>query len=224
MRIGIIGTAGKRHKCQRRELDRELYIKMIDASISVLNQYCTNSHQIHLISGGAAWSDHIAVALKTLHVLTRDDVEDTESMNMETSPLPLTIYSPCDFILDEMEFEDNGKRGYQENPGRLANQYHSSFSSKVGFNSLEEIYELMILFDVELIVPPPDPEYKSMFHRRNQIVAEESDVLMVFGWSDELKDVGGGTSDTVKRFKKAKNIRRWNDMEEIVHYINLNEL
>ena len=63
----------------------------------------------HLVSGGAAWSDHVAVEL-----FLSDEYDG------------LTLHMPCKWI--RKEHYDNGSYSWQTNPGKLANSCHRKFS------------------------------------------------------------------------------------------------
>lgn len=57
-RIAIIGTAG-----QKTTLSKTLYEKMAMKALDIIHSIQPDSNKVHLISGGAAWSDHVAVNL-----------------------------------------------------------------------------------------------------------------------------------------------------------------
>lgn len=98
--IGIVGTA-------REKLTVDHYAAMFHASVDFLEPYGKPS----LISGGAAWSDHIAVSL---------------FLHGKASSLTLCLPGPF-----------NGR--FQGKDGSIANHYHNLFSKEIGFSSLAGI-------------------------------------------------------------------------------------
>ena len=114
MRIGIIGTAGRKPYTDMMTLD--LYRKMYSHLRLLLLGRGEYNFRI-LVSGGAAWSDHLAV--KAFNRLTPQ----------------LELHLPCSFDYQNTRFSDT-------NPtGRTANYYHELFSKECGFDSLAEIKE-----------------------------------------------------------------------------------
>ena len=87
--VSIIGTSGRAGN-----ITKELYTKMISASVKYLKSLLLDS--IILVSGGAAFSDHIAVHLY-LH-------KDQYQLNIISLHLDL----PCKFNMNTNKFEDNG--------------------------------------------------------------------------------------------------------------------
>lgn len=72
-----------------------------------------------LVSGGAAWGDHVAVHL----YLTREHT--------------LTLHLPCPW--ENGRYQDMSSRDWRTNPGRLANQRHELFQRQTGIDSLQQI-------------------------------------------------------------------------------------
>lgn len=111
MRCGVIGTAGRSNQ---NLLSEDLYWSMVDRVYETLsNLQSCGGDDIELVSGGAAWADHVAVTL-----FNQGKVE------------ALTLHFPCSF---NGRFDDS-------KTGRTANYYHERFSKTVGrdsFRSLE---------------------------------------------------------------------------------------
>ena len=129
----------------------------------------------HLVSGGAAWADHIAV-----NRFLNDCVQN------------LTLHLPAIFDALKGQYEDDGTVNYKTNPGGTANYYHRKFSDKCEIDSLWEVGEAWAQKAKIQITPG--------FLERNSKVAEEADILlaMTFGSGPKVKD--GGTADTVRKF------------------------
>jgi hypothetical protein len=115
MRIAIIGSAGRGPDGPK--MSRELYFKMVeDARKEVLllayppNRTDDLAVPIHLVSGGAAWADHIVVSLYLM------DLADS-----------LTLYLPCEFLEVFLQYTDTG---------RIVQYHHSRFGEKMDGDSL----------------------------------------------------------------------------------------
>lgn len=178
--IGIIGTAGRGEDAYR--LFERSFIKMGEIVHEIVTQrlqvQCTD---IDLISGGAAWADHIAVH------------------NFLTGcGKTLTLALPCEWDSVSVQYTDNGSDDWRINPGRTANRMHRSFGLRCGFNSLHEI-------DTAIKNPNCKVNVGKGFHDRNTYIAEQCFALIAFTFGDgpTLKD--GGTADTMRKFL-SKNL------------------
>lgn len=162
--VAIIGTAGRD---KQNIYTATLYDKMVD----VVKYMIRNLTDIVLISGGAAWSDHIAVKLY-----------------LEGYVSKLILHLPCNF--SNNMYEDNGKYNWYENPGRTCNAYHRKFSQIIGTNSFNEI-TLAINKGAEVHI-------HNGFHARNMPVAKGCDHMIALTWSSGNEPSDGGTVHTWK--------------------------
>ncbi len=110
--VSIIGTAGR-----GTPLTKPMYLWMINQAID----YCRKipGHLI-LVSGGAAWSDHIAVHLY---------------INRSHYQLPITelrLYLPSKFNLVSKRFDN-------DRAGEISNYYHNKFNLVMNNSSYEEL-------------------------------------------------------------------------------------
>ena len=128
----------------------------------------------HLVSGGAAWADHIAVELYLKGLAPN-----------------LTLYLPCSF--ENGKYKDTGVFDFKTNPGGTLNYYHSLFSKKIGRNSLDDISRA--------IQKGAKIEIKEGFFARNSSVAK-SDCLLAFTFGDGPDVKPGGSLDTVTKWRK----------------------
>lgn len=111
MKVAIIGTAGRGTSFQN--LNIEVFLKMLADTEKKLKNL---GKKLILVSGGAAWADHLAVDLYLRNIYKN-----------------LILYLPAAF--EKEQFIDNGFKS----PGNTANYYHKKFSEKVGRNTLKEI-------------------------------------------------------------------------------------
>src|SRR3990167_2442724 len=171
VRISVIGTAGRKPD----NLTKELFNKMIDRCREEIDSLGYEHEDITLISGGAAWADHLAV---TLWLLDQDYNE-------------LILYIPCDWNGAEQKYADSGASDWRVNPGKAANYYHRLFSGIIGSDSLQQITmakESGCTLDTSAFG----------FFNRNSKVAD-TDVMIAFTWSKTGQPNDGGTLDTWKK-------------------------
>ena len=174
--MGIIGTAGRRDDGQR--MTQSLWENMLAHAIDTVESWKPDT----LVSGGAAWADHIAVALYREGLVQN-----------------LRLYLPAEFQSSKFVAPP-----HYRHPGSVANYYHSMMSRKLQVSTLREL-QLAIDHGAEVQVIPG-------FKSRNTYVANDSDYLLAFTFGTHsglyapadagyvnhkaagLKD--GGTADT----------------------------
>ncbi len=149
----------------------ELYLRMVEKASEIIEECYPQSKEHHLVSGGAAFSDHIAVSL-----MKQGDAEW------------LTLHLPCPWDFENSCYQENGLGGTAD-PGRTANYYHRQFSKAMGYpahTSLDSIGKLL-LADSEVGYTVSDG-----FHARN-ILTGQVDLLIVFTWGEGNEPKDGGT-------------------------------
>lgn len=185
--FSIVGTAGRKDDNNR--LSFQHFKSMYGISkglIEILGE--SNYAPTVLVSGGAAWADHVAVKLFLDGVVKQ-----------------LRLFLPCPF--ENGMFKDTGNEDFKLNPGRVANKYHSLFKEKTGINSLSDL----------VISKERGAEFRvaNGFYARNGLVAK-SDILlaMTFGNKEYVKD--GGTAHTVKTY--LSRVKREGFFDKSFHY------
>lgn len=171
-RIAIVGTAGRAGPTPSLKLfnlmkDRVVHIISKDLSLEISD--------VHLISGGAAFGDHVSVSL----------FKSSEYMFSG-----ITLFLPCEWSTSEGSHYDSGSGNWKTNPGRNANRYHHAFHRHTGVESLSEINSLFDENNVEI-----DTSGKG-FHDRNSKIAHTADILIALTWSKSTEPPKGGTLDT----------------------------
>jgi hypothetical protein len=173
--VSIIGTCGRTNSDK---LSKELYEKMIDKTKDIIeNDFKLNLKDIILISGGAAWSDHILIDL-----YLNDYVINAK------------IYLPCKWITD-VGFNQNMTYSKYD-VGRIANYYHNLFGAKTNKKSLSEIQQC-----INKGIQIDTSNYG--FKNRNSMVAN-SEYIIAFTFDDVPKS--GGTFDTWNKSKSKYKI------------------
>ena len=174
-KIAVIGSAGRKGDAKYVNADRFNWIlndfkeTLVEYGI-IENKNDTNWHHIHLISGSAAFVDHIAVTLA-----------------IETG-CQLTLGMPCEWDSKLNQFKDSGIRDWIKNPGGTSNYYHNEFSKKTGKNSLQELAQ---------IIPTANVIVKKGFHQRNSLIADPNDFLIAYTFNPQNNQPSSsGTLDT----------------------------
>jgi len=181
IRVAIIGTSGRQEDLL--ELDTHMYDLMQQFSIYLIeHMFELLWTSVHLVSGGSAWCDHLAVRLYL------------ENRIYGIQPCHgLSLYLPCQFITSAQpqhsQFEDTGQSDWNLNPGRTLNQLHHRFSQKIGRSTMHDITCAHVLNAVL-------NTSQRGFHARNNEVAK-CDYMIAFTWSHEATNVKeGGTQYT----------------------------
>lgn len=186
--MAIVGTAGRKEDSSK--LSKKHFEAMCLVAGELVDQITENGYPItHLVSGGAAWADHVAVKLFL----------DKKVKN-------LRLFLPCEW--DNGTFKDNGIKNPKQNPGGTANFYHKKFQINTRINSLTQI-QLAQAEGAELI-----PVIRG-FHARNALVAKSDFLLaMTFGNEHDVKD--GGTAHTVQCY--LNRVRKEGIFDKSFHY------
>jgi hypothetical protein len=163
--VGIIGTAGR--GSDARKLSKWMYDKMYTTVSDIIGR-----RYVDLVSGGAAWADHLAVKQFLFSAMNPG----------------LTLELPTFFRNGQYD-EVNIYNGF--NVGSISNHYHRKFSTVVGCDSLREI-QLAIDNGARVEIG------KGFFDRNLKIAKADIMIAFTFGDKEKLKD--GGTAHTAKAY------------------------
>lgn len=178
MRVSIIGTAGR--KDDGRKMSSDLYQKMIAKSTEIILENTMGCEHLDLISGGAAWSDHIAI-----EIFLNCPEKYREKVN-------LTLHLPAVFNMGQNKYDGE----HWKSAGSISNYYHSMFSKKIGRDTLKDITKA---FEKGAKI-----KYYKGFYARNKEVGK-TDLLIAFTWGiGGVKD--GGTKNTWNGSKATKKV------------------
>lgn len=160
MRVAVIGTAG-------RDKSAPMFKNLWDWMVAdVLRRVGPHTH---LVSGGAAWADHLAV-----------------EMFLRGRAAGLTLHFPAPF---------NGEKfvGPDQSAASAANFYHDRFSQVLRMNTRNQI-AVAIERGAQWTAEPPAPGYAAMFARNRKVSACDGMLAYTFGEGDTPSD--GGTKNT----------------------------
>lgn len=178
MTVAIIGTAGRRGDL--RNLNLNIYRKMVKKARAVITEdWKLPWNKVELVSGGAAWADHVAV---TLHCMYPDST--------------LKLYLPCAWDFETKTFQDDGTRDWRKNPGGTSNFYHRVFSERLAGTTLDTLNTVLQQSNTKHQVIPG-------FKARNNGPAS-CDYLLAFTWGEGDVPKDGGTKDTWDKAKLFK--------------------
>jgi hypothetical protein len=153
-KVGIIGTAGRKE--DKDKMTFQVWKDMQDSVKTLLiAEYPHNRYR--LVSGGAAWADHLAVDLL-----------------LSGYGLGLTLYLPAEWDSTMVRYQRGPGDKYRD-PGQIANYYHGLFSEKMGIDTLAQIEDARDR-GAELVYIPGG------FHARNLRVGQV-DWLICLHWN-----------------------------------------
>lgn len=182
-RVSIIGSAGR--SIPKTHQTRETMEAMYNHCLGKLKTLPTKPI---LVSGGAAWADHLAVWLGLREGYS------------------VVLHLPCEF--KDVMYVDNGSSDWRTNPGKTANYYHRVFSTALGTDSLGDIQKLMEMDTTEVHVGKG-------FHERNGKVAK-SEYMLAYTWGRGDEPDDGGTKHTWDLAAKTGCKRRHVSIQECV--------
>lgn len=173
--VAVIGTAGRDRNSP---LSQSLWLAMCNDVMMRLQM------DDHVVSGGAAWADHLAV-----YAYSNGAVE------------ALTLHLPAPLIRNA-----HGRVMYQELEGanvkthaaRIANYYHRRFSEIVGYDTLEELFEICQDPYVTVTEEPTSPGMGAFF-ARNKRIAELANAVLAYTFDEGDAPTSGGTADTWRK-------------------------
>jgi hypothetical protein len=161
-KIAIIGTAGRDRSMP---MTKSLWEAMTADARNRTSQGC------HLVSGGAAWADHLAVEL---------------FLTGHASDLTLHLPAP---------FENGRFVGPYKGAASAANYYHRLFSEILNYDTLGDIAGIEHHPRVHSTFQPEAAGYAAMF-ARNKLVAADATEMLAYTWGTGNKPADGGTLNT----------------------------
>ena len=173
-KIAIIGTAGRDKNYPLSAKHWDFMCNMVRAEVEPDD---------HLISGGAAWADHVAVWAFRMGIV--------HSLSLH---LPARMW--------------HGKyEGDFGTSGGTANYYHEKFSLTMGGRSFDTLAQIedCIKRGVPFTTQPIAKGYAAMAER-NKLVADECDHLMAFTFGNGDVPADGGTKMTWDMASHAERI------------------
>ncbi len=175
--LSICGTTGCKE--DGKKLTRQHFDAACSVARALIEQINDSNYVLtHLVSGGAAYMDHIAVKLFLEHIVPH-----------------LRLFLPD--LWENGSYHFTSDKDPYNNPGGIANYYHELFRRKTGINSLSDI-QIAQAEGAELI---DRNKYGNIlgFYARNALVAKSDFILAcTFGQEHMLKD--DGTADTVRKY------------------------
>jgi hypothetical protein len=164
--IAIIGTAG-------RDKDKPRTKELWEAMLADARTRIGPDDFIH--SGGAAWSDHIAVKLF-----------------LEGHIKHLSLWLPAPMAGDgRLISPQSGAKG----SASASNYYHQLFSNVIGEDSMAQIAEAWIE-GAWLNFEPSAAGYGGFFARNNKVAERAVDGCLAYTWGEGAEPADGGTKYT----------------------------
>ncbi len=175
--LAIIGTAGR--GADARRLTPRHFADMVEVARLIVDDV----GPVELVSGGAAWADHVAV------VLFLQELKITK-----TPRFRLTLHLPAEFDLRDRRFVE------KPDAGGIANQYHDAFLKvRDGYRDLAAVHSSTFA-TVKV--------YNGFFARNSEVA--KSDHLLASSFGVGTAVIGRGTTDTLgKWLKRPERGRGW---------------
>lgn len=173
-KISIVGAAGRKEDFAK--LTQAKYKEMY----GITHKYIADSFSktpICLVSGGAAFADHLAVLIF-----------------LDNSSFTLKLYLPCEYDLEKERYVDTGIFDWAINPGGTANYYHRKFSNAIYANKFHSLKQIG-----SAIKAGAEVEIINGFMNRNSAVAQ-SEYLLAFTFGNRSVVKDGGTHDCVFKY------------------------
>lgn len=180
-RVAVIGTAGRD---STRPMTRGLWLAMVQDFRGRVRATDT------LLSGGAAWADHLAV-----HAY------------LEGWCAGLELYLPAPIQPVATEGEDGTRHVFAGGPrtsGAAANLYHSRFQQATGVDGRAQI-AAAIAAGALAVAEPVAAGYRAMF-ARNAKIARGAEAAIAYTWGEASHPAAGGTLDTWKQVRSTQKI------------------
>jgi hypothetical protein len=173
MTVAIIGTAGR---------DKAITMTLPLWKWSLRDVYARVHKGAHVVSGGAAWMDHLAVSLFLFGHAGE-----------------ITLHLPA-------PFEDGKFVGGWKSAGGIANYYHGLFSKIIERDTLGQIAELIHRSatepNIHITFEPASEGMGGMFARNAKVAKADEMLAYTFGAGDVPAD--GGTKNTWDKFTGPK--------------------
>jgi hypothetical protein len=188
--VAIVGSAGRKEDARRMNSDHFTF--MLNAVQHQIEEvWRLSPTNVRLVSGGAAFADHVAVALHRLRPQHYSR---------------LTLHLPVPFNTTRTAFDAAGI-------GSFSNAGHRTFCRQMGWNENQSLLELCRLSSdgVNVIVSEParvagaSPPGVSSYFDRNRVVAQ-SDYLIAFTFTEAgaTQPKEGGTAHTFAACRGTK--------------------
>ncbi len=183
VKVAIVGSAGRNNDGAK--MSRELFDCMVTRTEKEITDILKlQKSKIVLVSGGSAWTDHVAVKLWL------DSISG--AVNIDDAYNSLELYLPCSYTAcntngncTRMRFDPNSDEG------KTLNKLHTQFSTRMG-DGFDSFADILCAKELGATV---NTQYVG-FHARNKQVAKV-DHLIAFTWGDSVdKPEGGGTLHT----------------------------
>lgn len=184
LKLAIIGSAGRTPEERRRLTSPLLPTIWCSAIGAYLREKKIPRSRVHLVSGGSAFADQVAVQLYLDWNTPGDPLGDAPFAG-------LTLHLPVPFDLDSQRFA--GDRG----TAAQLNNLHENQQRLQGTQSLQELARVMRKPGVTVVV-------HDGFLARDRAIAREADILIAFSGNDGIAPKeGSGTEYTWRHTPKS---------------------
>jgi len=178
-RVAIVGFSGRSVPASA-ALNKELFDAMVAAAKTTIeDKFALPLGNVCLVSGGAAWADHVAVSL---------------ALSVDGDAHQLRLYMPGPF---------DAQTGLIANSAcaQTANTLHRRFAEQTGIPSLANLVEAH-MFGADI------RSDERGFLARNRQIADSADYMIAFSWSSTPEPSDGGTGHVWRAAKRRLDSTR----------------
>jgi hypothetical protein len=190
VKLGIIGTAGRREDGPR--MSRLIYKAMAEKAYRLIQaEWQLKPSLVQLVSGGAAWSDHLTVDM-FLAGAKRTKWANRPAFHS------LKLHLPAPWDAANRCYSEVQQGTYNE--GSISNWYHNKFTQRMiehglkDYNSLARLHRCIQQGQQNRLAVTT--RVASDFFTRNRFIANDVDYLMAFTWGQGPNPKKGGTLHT----------------------------
>lgn len=200
MKLAVVGTAGRKDDAPK--MSDTLFFRMVDLLGKVVDhlQHRTGETVDTLVSGGAAWADHVAVYT---YLMSRRKDWRYQRYNLH-------LHLPCGFDFIKVRYVPVGD-------GPTLNHYHDAMLK----------WDLHSLEDLALCIDQGSSETRwpvycrtvigGGFRGRNRRIAEDCDAIVAFTFGTGAIVKPGGTHHTIQHYLGVHQ-----DETPLAYHVDLN--
>lgn len=177
--FAIIGTAGRSNK---ELLSPKLWAAMKENAQSNIQDLGVN----HLVSGGAAWADHLAVWAFNNALCSS-----------------LTLCLPAPFDVNSQRFVQ--KKPFEKSAANASNYYHEMFTKQINENTLAQLAQA-IERGATVIAEPHSLGYGALFARNKKVANLSNLGVLAYSFCEGDTPSSSGTLSTWKQINSEMKI------------------
>lgn len=207
-RLAIVGTAGR--GSDKDKLSHLVWDRMVRSTTTFILSKGIDPLNLELVSGGAAWADHLVVTLARLGAVSFSDV---------------TLYLPTTLTKDGFV----GESEWAKKTANTCNYYHRLFSSVTGVRSIDDLN--LLQDNGANVVTNPSGNFKARNTDVAKFVGDDGHLLAyTFGSDDStqppwtVRSFAKGTKADIAGLKDGGTADTFNKCNAHLHHARLAQI